>query len=965
MLFKYFLKPKWQHRNADVRRQAVEALPAEDQTTLTEVATKDLDPSVRRTACKRLRHLVTLSHLAHGDGDATVREMATARYRNLLAGQESDSPSLAERLAYLEQLQDERLLEHLATSARDTELRRAAIARMTSEELLVLCAVQDSSAGIRTFAAERIETKEGLQQILRRIGKKDTNVYRLARQKLKRIAEQEAIPERVRLQCAELCEKVERLGRYERWVQDRVLLDHLDSQWAALEPEAEPQWRERYSQARQGFLTAFEEYRRTNQQQLEEAEARERVRQDKGALLDELIGAATWESEFALESLAERVKEQWAILDDLPEPENRLFERNLHQALDSIGQRALRLRRQHEANERLEELIRRTKADLEQSSPLQQRDSQQLIEDGNELLGAEGLEPGLRTDFVGLREELEERLEKQKHVAEQRLEHFQARIAELEQHLAEGELRKAEPLFQSLQASLALIAASGVPAKRYQGFEAQLHRLAGQVKELQSWRRWGTDQHREELCRGAEELVHVDLPLEEVSLRLVELREEWKALDKGGSPLNHPLWDRFNTAAEQAYERCRPYLEQQAREREQHRQQREALCAQLEEFLAKADWKQMDWKRAARAEQEMRNAWAASGPTDARFRHGLEKRFREAMRVLDQQLSAERNRNLALKKDLIARAEALLQEPDLHRAMDEAKRLQREWHTTVAGRQKDENRLWKHFRAACDAVFARRREQLEAMGKALGQNLSLREGLLQALRDLARPGEAAAAMAERYTELWERWEETASLPLPTTSSAATLEREWREAQQAYRQRLAQLEQEAIERERTQLARFGDLCRAMERLVQGDAAGEGEVVALEAAWQAMGSLVDQALYRRMELRFQQARQARLSGGSILDDYLAAQAANKTRREELCLHLEILSGVASPPDQTQARLAFQVSRLSEHLRTGEKDPLERASRLIEEWYTCGPAPTEVAETLEARFQRAREALQPALP
>jgi hypothetical protein len=67
------------------------------------------------------------------------------------------------------------------------------------------------------------------------------------------------------------------------------------------------------------------------------------------------------------------------------------------------------------------------------------------------------------------------------------------------------------------------------------------------------------------------------------------------------------------------------------------------------------------------------------------------------------------------------------------------------------------------------------------------------------------------------------------------------------------------------------------------------------------------------------------------------------------------------VDSPPENSQARLAFQVDRLKEHMRAGEKDPLGDASRLLEDWYLCGPAPAAVAPGLEKRFRRALSALE----
>jgi exonuclease SbcC len=89
-------------------------------------------------------------------------------------------------------------------------------------------------------------------------------------------------------------------------------------------------------------------------------------------------------------------------------------------------------------------------------------------------------------------------------------------------------------------------------------------------------------------------------------------------------------------------------------------------------------------------------------------------------------------------------------------------------------------------------------------------------------------------------------------------------------------------------------------------------------------------------------------------------LAQREDNRKRREQICLHLEILSGVDSPPEWEKQRLAFQVSRLAGHMADGESDPLETDPQLEREWYLCGPAPASSAAALEERFERGRKAL-----
>jgi DNA repair protein SbcC/Rad50 len=93
---------------------------------------------------------------------------------------------------------------------------------------------------------------------------------------------------------------------------------------------------------------------------------------------------------------------------------------------------------------------------------------------------------------------------------------------------------------------------------------------------------------------------------------------DWKGLEKTGPRASPPVWERFHKACEAVQERCRPYLEAQAAEREANRAARESVCDQIEDFLAKVDWERVDWKRVLRAERETRHTWASIGPVEPR-----------------------------------------------------------------------------------------------------------------------------------------------------------------------------------------------------------------------------------------------------------------------------------------------------------------------------------------------------------
>jgi DNA repair protein SbcC/Rad50 len=930
---------------------------AEDQATLVQTARNHADPAVRREACRRVRDPLLLLHIAAEDVDAGVREIALGRCRNLLCGVDDPAVPCEQCLTALTELQDARVVEHIAKQAREALVRRAAIARVDSQPVLAHCAIHDALAGNRAVAASRLEERQALEQVARQVAKRDKNVYRLVRQRLKLIQEAEELPRRAQALCEELCEKLERLGRFDTWSQDLALLAHFDRQWAEMEPHADAASRERYAGLRTRLLAAYDLYRDANAAQIAAAEARAALRLERRALLDALVDAATLDDEASIAAACIEISVRWEALSALPESEQVVLDRDYAALSATAQQHREELRAQRRGDERLTKLNQVAAQMLAQAKPLEHKEVERLLEQAQPILATKGIARSLADAFAEARSSLDGRLRKQQKHAVQRLLGLPEHLAELEVHLGAGELKSAEPLLQSLQAAVDLAQASGLPRGDYGHLADRLHALAPRVRELQQWRKWGTDQHRQGLQDAMEELVTADLPMEAVTLRLHDLQMEWKGLDQGGSPVNHALWDRFHAASERVYERCRPYFEEQAREQEANAAQREQVCLDLETFLDQVDWARVDWKKAVRAERETRQAWAAQGPVDPRRRRALEKRFHAAIERLDAHLEEERARNLKLKQDLIIQVEALASDPDIERACEQTKRLQRDWHTSVAARQRDENRLWTRFRAACDAVFARRREQQEAQGAELAANLAIREVLCAEAQALAGSGVEAHALVAGLREIEARWREAESLPVPRQALGA-LQQHWREAREAceaaHRERLAALEQEQEQR----LTRLLGLCEGLEQALLTPGAEHPDPDTLDRDWQAQGRLGDAALQKALDRRFGQALDAVRIGGKALADLAAACEPNARHRRDLCLQLEVLAQVESPPELAKERMELQVARLSGRMGGSDPGPVHAAPTLLRDWYLCGPAPNDPA--LMARFERVRAAL-----
>jgi exonuclease SbcC len=952
MIFKRLLNTKWRKEKHASQSSATE--PA----SLSAQATAAPDPGARRQACKQLTDLALLQRISQQDADAGVRDFAIARLRNLLCADLTQAPDLTARLALLTNMDDDdNLIHYLALNSPQPELRRIALQRVQQPRILAEGALRDSVAALRLAAVERLQDKDELERVARLVAKKDKSVYRLARQKLKQINEQELAPARQRAKAENLCENAEKLVRRSLWAQDKAAFDHLDKQWQELDPEVPSDLVARFADLKTRFMDGYQSYRQDNLARLQEQETLQQRHADKQAVLQELENLLaseehqTQDLEHALADLTQR----WEALDSLP-PQQRKLSQAFNQASAALAQRIAQRQAFAERDERLARLLQQAQPWQQGTAPLERKQIGKWIRQGRELATTQP-DDSLAKQFEEICARLEKKLGKQLAQAEQKLEKLPQRLRELEQELEQGVLKKATALHQGIQADLTLIDNSGLEHARYASCEQHCRQLTPRLRELQQWRKWGTDQHRLDLCEAMEKWLEQEIPLAELTEQVQQLQARWKHLDQSGSPANEALWQRFHQAANSNYERCRPYLDELAEIKRANLRAREELCQQLEDFLSQVDWNAMDWKKAMRAERETRAAWSELGEVSAKQRRALEKRFRAAMKQLDEHLAAERARNRDFKHNLIKQAQALREAPALEQAIDDIKQLQQQWHTTVPAKRKQENQLWQQFREACDAVFERRREIQQLQRNELAEQAKARRALCAELETLAHNEAASAeALQHQWRALQERWQQSQQAELPRQEENK-LQRRWQSAEQALQQRADALRESARREQMERLFAQARLCAELEAAVEAATVADAEH--WQTRWSQLPASDDAHATAAIRRRFDAALKATADDASR-QAWQNALTDNLAQRSELCLRLEVLSGVASPPEAARERLAFQVNRLSEKLGQGEQDPLDEIPKVERAWCLCGAAPAADMARLETRFSRCRQAL-----
>ena len=249
-------KPRWQAKEPAVRRAGVAGDDdAELLASLAGIARQDPDPGVRSAAMKRLADPAVTQRVAQEDADPGVRADARRLWFDLLAGTHAQSPSPVECTRLLRAQDDAALIEHVARSAADQRLRAAALERVTRTALLAERVAADPAFELRLAALQRIDDESLLERLAERTRKTDKRISRHAKERADSLRIARGDSSAVEMRARALCERLERLA-HEAHVTEEAA--EIESQWNLLDAQAGDSLRARYRAAR-ALLTASRE----------------------------------------------------------------------------------------------------------------------------------------------------------------------------------------------------------------------------------------------------------------------------------------------------------------------------------------------------------------------------------------------------------------------------------------------------------------------------------------------------------------------------------------------------------------------------------------------------------------------------------------------------------------------------------------------------------------------------------
>jgi hypothetical protein len=939
-MLKNLLHPNWQHSDATIRRRAIEEGRL-DADILFELAKTDPEAGIRALAVSHMQDLQQLIALAECTQDAVDAGVPARLHDLILAADPQIVPDMQTLQRCYELCSAEQQRLSLLLHAPYAALRQMAAEGVHQDEALEQCVMNDKAGEVRRAAVLRIVNEDILRHIAKQLRASDKTTARLADEVRAQLRQQ-------RDRLAQRRQMLTELQAYSEGTKplNEAVIDKYTREWKNIAADVDGEDKDRFDALQATLQPQLEHHRHQQQQEREGWSLREGLLQSLAELAEHGEQSDPKELEQRLITAEARWQELTAMQNTGAQ---QRFEQNFQEAIQRTHGIIRRRHQQAEVQHRLDSAIASLEARLQaQTLTTQAIKKAQEQRDGliDSIKDRQTFEKPLQ-QVRNLVEKLENKLAEQQSLAKTLQGKLKTHIDALESALRDKTLKPA--LAAHKKAHDLLTAAGNTRPASLKSLEQRLHHSEPALRELKSWRNWGTDHAREELIKEATALR--DAPpanVEKLAKSLTDLRTRWKALgplEPGGKA----HWEQFDAACTQAHEPVKAKHDADAEARRKHLEQRKTICRQLEELITCTDWEQPDWHALDRAMSEARRQWNRNGGVPHKDWQAIRKRFDHAIKELDSHLEQERERNFSFRQRLVQKAVELAQEQDSRAATAAARELRQQWQVSVHSHSRKEKQIWQAFSKAMDQVFLKDRAAREQFKASLDENQHKAEALCEQLEQLARSDDQT--ISSRRAELQPAIKQFAALNLPK-QIRRQLENRFDKACKALEQRIISADH-ALRRERLeQLYALHCLCAQIEAVALGQPPDAQTASGFQAQWsEAEKPAKEKSALHNIETRYQAA--LAVIKGEQAAEVLGDLAENAHSKRAICTDLEILLHLESPEAERSQRMQRQIEILENAMKGGDQNSPDRIRKLMMTYLSCGPTEPALQAELEKRF------------
>jgi len=245
--------------------------------------------------------------------------------------------------------------------------------------------------------------------------------------------------------------------------------------------------------------------------------------------------------------------------------------------------------------------------------------------------------------------------------------------------------------------------------------------------------------------------------IKEVESQLKVLQNNWDEI----GPVPNEEWEKLKegywTEVKSVYNKINRFYDDRRAKLQENLTQKQALLEETKLLVAEKEGLDSvkSWDVVTKKIIATQATWKAVGFGPKKENDAIWKEFRavcdeffDAKKAFFGDIQQEFDKLADKKKQLVERAKKLSESQDWKETAGQLKQLQSQWKTIGHSGVKNEQKLWKEFRKACDGFFDARQKHFDAKDVANEENLKLKMAILSTIEKYKPSDDKAEVLAE-------------------------------------------------------------------------------------------------------------------------------------------------------------------------------------------------------------------------
>ena len=851
-----------------------------------------------KAALNRIDNYNDIIEIANKNNDKSLKSLAFKKITDWF----SAIDDATQQMPIAEQIKDQATIEYLAGHAKSKEIRAFMLEHISKQGLLGDLIVAESDAQLQEKILQKIHQHSTLNRIASHFKRKNKTLYKTL---LDMLSEDDKADSNEDEAALTLCAQLESLVHQKSPTQN-IDLKVIAERWEGIRDHVSPAIVQRYvgayrtaqviidPQQREKFLQKQKHQRLTTQmaemeQQINKASEMELKK------VQELINRLNqMDLEYADD--AQKQAHQQGLQRLIAIRDEKTEEQQIPESITQLFDQLVKeLNKEVVQPDRLKSFRKQWNNEYRKASP---------------SVGLQQLSHQFDNNMQKLAEKIETSAQARDNAAKQALD----LLEEAKTSIAEGHLNDSKRIINQV-----------VQLKRTAGFSHPLIRKNkflfdqtwNKLKELRKWQKWSNDKIRKDIIQELQDLIGTGLHPDAVLKKLQDSNERWyhledmEKLEGDKFPTrNRQLWAEFREVSQQLFEPAQPFYEKRSEIQNQKTEEYDALIQDLKS----CDLDNTSERELARKSRTAIKYLKSLDNLPPKVRGKKAKELRAGIGRIDAKLEEFYSVAERRKEKLIEQAQSLSEVESLDEAINSAKALQEEWKSAGIVRPHTERKLWKKFRKANDAVFNRRDAEKQQQQQEHKQLIQEAEQFIQTASKELQSLEDAQGISAFIERTQDQWKEL-------NLQHKGLSKKMRDVFKKAEQQVHQLSMGAVADELDHLVTADNICTQYGFAELDQAAANEQLDALE-------GLLKASLLQRFGQRLQQP----------IDQLSAEEVENaRVQLSKVLIAAEYLTGNESPEEDADARMNYQVERLSNRM-AGETHHAqdEEAKQLLIDWH-----------------------------